>query len=132
MVRGVSTKDAALGGGGAQGRGGRRPIYVVLENDALVAADLIQALEARGACSVLHFSCPSEIRPALGRVGRVEAAFLEMGCDEAVSTGLAEALAARGARLVLTRGEDSERVTAHGWTLLPRPFTERMVHDLLS
>ncbi|RAP41183.1 hypothetical protein BYZ73_10900 [Rhodovulum viride] len=107
------------------------PTYVVLERDALISADLIQAIESLGPCRVMHFSSIEQVTPALEDVGAVDAAFLEMRVDDALSSGLAAHLAKHGARLVLTLGEDVERVMGEGWRLLLRPFTERMVHDAL-
>lgn len=108
------------------------PVFFVLEKDALVSSDLIQALQARGPCRVLHVARPEEAKGALDGVGRVDAAFLAMGFDDAMQSGLTGALRQLGARMVLTMGEDSQRVLDHGWHLLLRPFTERMVHDMLS
>ncbi|TCO69558.1 hypothetical protein [Rhodovulum euryhalinum] len=111
---------------------GVMPTFLVLEQDALISSDLIQALEIRGPCRVLHFSSTQDAESALRGLCRVEAAFLEMRFDDALNSALARALASLGARLVLTLGEDAERVACHGWHLLPRPFTERMVHDTLA
>jgi len=108
------------------------PTYIVLERDALISADLIQAIESRGPCRVFHFSSLSEMGGALNRLERVEAAFLEMRYDDAVQSGLSGELLRHGARLVLTLGEDVERVVGAGWNLLMRPFTERMVHQTLE
>lgn len=108
------------------------PTYVVLEHDVLISADLIQAIESRGPCRVVHAASASEMGDALSRLDRVDAAFLELRFDEAVASSLSAELARHGARLILTLGEDVERVVAQGWNLLLRPFTERMVHDTLS
>jgi len=108
------------------------PVYLVLERDALISADLIQAIESRGPCRIMHCATASEIEPALNTVGKVEAAFLELRIDDLQDSALACALAHHGARLVLTLGEDVERVVSQGWQLLLRPFTESMVHEALS
>lgn len=108
------------------------PVFFVLEQDALVSSDLIQALQARGPCRVLHVARPEEAAGALDGVRRVDAAFLAMRFDDARQSGLTGALGLLGARMVLTMGEDSDRVLDHGWHLLLRPFTERMVHETLA
>ncbi len=108
------------------------PTYVVLERDALISADLIQAIESLGPCRVMHFSSVDEMASGLEGVGSVNAAFLELRLDEALASGLATNLGKLGARLVLTLGEDVERVMSAGCRLLLRPFTERMVLDALT
>lgn len=108
------------------------PTYLVLERNALISADLIQALDSRGPCRVMHFTAPEEVAPGLNGIGSVQAAFLEMRFDEAKDSTLAAELARYGARLVLTLREDVERVVNEGWQLLLRPFTEQMVHDALG
>nr|WP_125408559.1 hypothetical protein [Rhodovulum robiginosum] len=108
------------------------PTYLVLERDALISADLIQAIESRGPCRVVHYASVDEIGPELHKIRPVDAAFLEMRYDEAINSTLSTQLARDGARMVLTMGEDVERIAGTGWRLLLRPFTDEMVHQALS
>jgi hypothetical protein len=63
---------------------------------------------------------------------RVSAAFLEMRYDQVIASELDGALGQRGARIVLTMGEEDEiRVAKQGWAMLIRPFTEDMVRGVL-
>lgn len=108
------------------------PTFLVLEHDALISSDLIQTLRGLGPCRVLHVTSVDDGMRALNGLHRVDAAFLEMQYDEAVQSGLARSLGQLGARMVLTRGEDTDLVAGRGWRLLARPFTERMIHESLS
>lgn len=128
----MANTDSVQSGAGWSVRHPGEPVYLVLERDALISADLIGAIEARGPCPVLHVTSPDEARAALDGAHAPRAAFLEMRIDEALNSTLAADLARHGAQLVLTLGEDVDRVMAEGWSLPLRPFTERMVHETLG
>ena len=108
-------------------------VYLVLESNPLIAADLIGTLEAAFTCRVVHARSAARIPEALADIRAVTAAFLEMRAEELDQSGMGRFLRARGAQLILTcdepEGDDAplappqpERVT-----LLARPFTDTMV-----
>lgn len=75
---------------------------------------------------------PDELIRVLDGETRVSAAFLEMRYDQVLNAGADTALSLRGARIVLTMGEDDETmVVKQGWAMLVRPFTEEMIHGVL-
>ena len=108
-------------------------VFVVLESNPLIAADLIGTLEAAFACRVIHASSPAHIPEALGDIRAVSAAFLEMRAEDVTDSGLGRFLRARGAQLVLTRGDPAiGDAQPRDVTLLARPFTDTMVLDALK
>ncbi|MGI3163520.1 hypothetical protein [Pseudooceanicola sp. 200-1SW] len=108
------------------------PVYLVLEGDLLVATDISDALSARGPCRVVHVTTPEEVAAAIATEPVLAAAFVEMRLAALREAGLAEALAARGAQMILTTGEaDLEAVLALGWFMLLRPFSDEMIRAVL-
>lgn len=108
------------------------PVYIVMDSNLLIAEDLCGSLQATGPCRVISVSHPDELIRVLGDELRVSAAFLEMRYDQVIASELDGALGQRGARIVLTMGEEDEiRVAKQGWAMLIRPFTEDMVRGVL-
>lgn len=115
------------------GGSGAGPVFLVLERDALIAEDIAGSLHAIGPCRTIRVATPAEISPHLGAGERISAAFLEMRLAEMEASGLHRRLAARGARIILTIGEDdAAQVRARGWGMLVRPFTDAMIREVLG
>ncbi|WP_379916671.1 hypothetical protein [Lacimonas salitolerans] len=109
------------------------PVYVVMDSNVLIAEDLCGSLKAAGPCRVINVPTPSELVEMLEHEPVVSAAFLEIRYDHLLQEGLDQVLLARGAKIILTMGEDDEcRVQKHGWTMLLRPFTEEMIRSALQ
>lgn len=109
------------------------PVFLVMERDALIAEDIMGSLADMGACRTIHVSDSSEIAPHLSAEPRVSAVFLEMRLAQVQEMGLDRRLAAHGARVILTVGEDdADDAKALGWGMLVRPFTDDMVRDALT
>jgi len=109
------------------------PVYIVMDSNILIAEDLCGSLQAAGPCRVLNVPHPDELIRALDGEARISAAFLEMRYDQVLEAELDRALALRGARIVLTMGEDDEiKVVKQGWAMLVRPFTDDMVRGVLQ
>lgn len=108
------------------------PVYIVMDSNMLIAEDLCGSLQAAGPCRVINVSHPDELIRILDGETRISAAFLEMRYDQVLDAGLDSALSLRGARIVLTMGEDDEvKVVKQGWAMLVRPFTEEMVRGVV-
>lgn len=108
------------------------PVYLVLEGDLLIATDITDALTAHGPCRVIHVTKAPEIAAAIASEPRLAAAILELRLPEMQDSDLAESLAARGARLILTAGEaEQEAVLDLGWFMLVRPFSDEMLRAVL-
>ncbi|TNF22627.1 MAG: hypothetical protein EP318_03190 [Rhodobacteraceae bacterium] len=109
------------------------PVILVVEHDTLIADDIAGSLMAACACRVIHVRHPADILSSLIHEARVFAAFLEMRLSQVLESGLDRSLAERGARIILTRGdEDEDEVRALGWGMLVRPFSDRMIRDAVS
>ena len=122
-----------LSGTGIRKDNDLQPVYLVLERDALISADLAASLHALGPCRVINVTNPDCIGRALEGEERLDAAFLEMTYASFVERGLEDKLSAYGARAIFTVGEDDElAVRAKGWGMLVRPFNEQMIWDSLS
>ena len=109
------------------------PVYLVLERDPFVAEDITASLQAIGPCRVIRVETASGIRATLEEESSVLAAFLDVKYAQVREARLDDMLLRRGARIVLTVGEDDEaQATASGWGMLIRPFTERMIRDAVG
>lgn len=110
-----------------------KPVFVVMDSNVLIAEDLCGSLQASVACRVLSVSQPNELLRVVEQEPVVTAAFLEMRYEQIVQSGLHLILGERGARIVLTNGEDDDSMLQqHGWSMLVRPFTEEMVRLILA
>lgn len=108
------------------------PVFLVLEKNPLVAADMIGTLTAEGPCHIIHETSPKDVRGALRDVTRLDVAFLELDVDGLRQSTLAAEINRRGAHIVLTRGEDGyQAAQAAGWGMLIRPFTDQMLRSCL-
>ncbi|UXX84107.1 hypothetical protein [Roseovarius pelagicus] len=108
-------------------------VYVVLESNPIIAADLIGTLETTFACRVIHAKSLLQLSEELSDTDCIDAAFLELGEEELIQSGLDRFLRSRGAGLILTRGEQpSDGTQPVGATILVRPFTEAMILDALK
>ena len=109
------------------------PVFLVLEKDMLIAEDIIATLKAMGPCRTIHVSSPDEIGAHLSVEARLTAALLEMQYAHVLEAGLDTHLAERGARIILTIGEDDMlHATERGWGMLVRPFTDQTIRDVLA
>ncbi|MBK8441515.1 MAG: hypothetical protein IPL38_19140 [Rhodobacter sp.] len=80
-----------------------RPVYLVMEPQALVAEDLAGAIaEVDPQAIVLRAGSADEAVRALAPHGAIAVAILHCGPDGIAATPLGQALAARGAALVFT------------------------------
>lgn len=110
-----------------------QPVFLLLEKNPIIAADMIGTLEACCDCHVVHVAMADEIDNALAQTPAVAAAFLEMNFRDLEASDLPMALNQSGARIVLTQGEAHEaEVQRRGWHMLVRPFSDEMVRDMLQ
>lgn len=110
-----------------------RPIYLLLEENPVIATDMVAVLEASEACHIIHLTNPDQIIDALTQTPRLTAAILEMNPSDLVGSEIETALNHHGARVVLTKGDSTNpEVEERGWKLLFRPFTDHMLRELLT
>ncbi len=108
------------------------PVYLVLERNAVISADLADTLRAIAPCKVIRESEPRRVPQALSGVTSLEAALLDVSYERAVETGLEKLLAPLGGRKILTAGHGTGKSSRYeGWIVLERPFTDRMLLDVL-
>lgn len=120
-------KDCARFGAGMPGEG---PVFLVLEQDNLIADDIAGSLKSLCDCRVIHVRRPADILSSLIHEARVFAAILEMRVAQVFESGLDRSLTERGAGIILTVGEeDEDQARAQGWGMLVRPFSEQMIRD---
>ncbi|WP_417525988.1 hypothetical protein [Marinovum sp.] len=118
-------------GGLTHGRAG--PVILVLERDPLIAEDIIGSLAAVCDFRVAHASRLPEFLAMLRHEAQVLAAFLELHLAKVLDTGIDRMLAEQGAGIVLTVGEDdAEQAEERGWSMLIRPFSDRMIGEALK
>ncbi len=109
-----------------------RPVYLVMEPQALVAEDLAGAItEVDPQAIVLRAGSADEAVRALAPHGTIAVAILHCGPDGIAATPLGQALAARGAALVFT-GDAAEAAASEGVGILLRPFSDEAVAVLLA
>lgn len=109
-----------------------RPVFVVLESNPIIAADIVSILELSCECRVVHVSDVDSLLEAMLSIPRLTAAFLEIGVTELSGSAIEDALLHHRASVVLTRGESlRSEAQERGWYMLVRPFTEQMVKDIL-
>lgn len=109
-----------------------RPVYLVMEPQALVAEDLAGAIaEVDPQAIVLRAGSADEAVRALAPHGAIAVAILHCGPDGIAATPLGQALAARGAALVFT-GDAAEAAASEGVRILLRPFSDEAVAVLLA
>lgn len=103
-------------------------VFLILEDDAVIAADIEGSLRSAGECRVIRVSHQRDIAPSLMDEARITAAILGIPYASVVESGVHHDLASRGARIVLTVGEEDEaQVRKCGWGMLVRPFTDQMI-----
>ncbi len=106
------------------------PVFLVLERDLLIAADIVGSLQMMGPCRAIEVRDAAEARETLAIEPRITAAFLALHFEQVLEAGLDEQLRRRGAHVVLTVGDIAEPAPlARGWSVLLRPFTDQMVRD---
>ena len=111
----------------------RTPVYLVLEQNPTIAEDIADALRVSGPCLVLHARRPEHVLKIVADTPELTAAFLEIKVASLAASPLANELAARGAHIVLTTGEDARaEALAMGFRFLGRPFNETMIHQLVA
>lgn len=127
----MTENDSFMQGADRPARDGA-PVFLVLEKDALIAEDIAGSLQSFEDCRVIHVKAPEEIPERLSAEPRLDAAFLEMRFDRVIETELWRPLSDRGARIILTVGEDDQaHVRQKGWGMLVRPFTDQMIRETL-
>ncbi|MEV8467193.1 hypothetical protein AB0T83_10425 [Fluviibacterium sp. DFM31] len=109
------------------------PVFLVLERDLLVAEDMLGTLRQLGPCRAIHLANPQALLAYLQDGAHISAAFLEMRLCDLMDSPVLQPLRDRGARIVLTVGEDDAALAeAQGWRMLARPFTDWMIRDILA
>lgn len=109
------------------------PVFLVLERDPLIAEDIMGSLRAIGPCRVVRASDASGVDGLLRHEGRISAAFLDVRFAKVVEKQIDARLKAHGARIILTVGEDDQaQALSRGWGMLIRPFTEKMIRDVVA
>lgn len=109
------------------------PAYLVLEQNPIIADDIIGAIKASGPCDVMHVSRPEVLSASLAGRRRLTAAFLEMKPSDLILSGLDKELQDQGAHIVLTVGEEEEsNARERGFSVLRRPFSEQMLQTVLA
>lgn len=107
----------------------------IAERNSFFAADMIAGLRARAPrADVAAIATPEGVMMALDRVPRARRLLVIANARlaEIVACGLTEALATRGARLVVVQGADPDaEVEAAGAIILPSPFTDESLAALL-
>lgn len=110
-----------------------RPVFLVLEKNPIIAADIIGTLEEAGPCHTIHIISPDGILEVIMHRPSMDAAILEMSPGDLVGSEIEASLARCGAQIVLTRGEQDQTIAEkRGWHLLARPFTDQMLKDVLG
>ena len=109
------------------------PVFLLLEKNPIIAADMMGTLKACCDCHVVHVVTSDEMAEALSWIPALTAAFPEMSFPKLDGSELHVALNQSGARIVLTQGEMHEdEVRQRGWHMLVRPFSDEMVRDILK
>ncbi len=112
---------------------GGAPAYLVALRHAVVAQDIAQTVaEFDPAAPVIVAASSAEAVQALEGVGEVALAFVGEGPRGFRASPLAEALARRGASVVLMGGEAEVEGEAAGFAVLARPFSMGVVTALLA
>jgi hypothetical protein len=100
------------------------PVYLVLEPDMVVAADLSDAIAADDPGAEVHVASGIEAAgAALDGLPPVEAAILNASIADLRSSGLADRVEAAGGAVVVLSGAEAEAdKAATGWQFVQRPF----------
>lgn len=109
------------------------PAYLVALRHAVVAQDIAQTVaEVHPAARVVVAASPDEAVRAIAGLERIAMAFVGDGPRGFEGSPLAEALARRGAAVVLMGGEAEAEGEAAGFAVLARPFGMGAVTALLA
>jgi hypothetical protein len=120
------TSDAVPGGEG-------RPAYLIVLRHVLVAQDIAMTIADRDpGASVVTVASPSEALPALAGVDRLSVAFVAEAPRVLRGSDLAQAIAARGGRVVLIGEAAEAEGTALGFPVLTRPFSTEDILEHLA
>ncbi len=112
----------------AAGRG--RPAYLIVLRHVVVAQDIAMTIADRDpGAPVVTVASPAEAIPALDGVGRLAVAFISEAPRVLQDSDLAQAVAARGGRVVLIGEAAEAEGAALGFPVLARPFS---TEDILA
>ena len=110
-----------------------RSVYLVMERDTLVAADLSGALQSYAPSRVITTRTPEAVDDLLHSFDRLDAAFVDIPVEEFLGSSLQTLLEQLDTRVIFTVGEDkADIVSEHGWHLLVRPFTDEMIRKVMG
>lgn len=109
-------------------------IYLVLEPDVVVAADLSEAIAAGDPHAEVHVAADVEAAgAALDGLPPVEAAIVNASIADLRASGLAERVEAAGGTIVVLCGPETEADrAATGWQFVRRPFRADSVAAALT
>ncbi len=101
------------------------PIYLILEKDVVIAADLVETIEAREPGAEVHVATSCEAAGTLlDGLPPVGTAIVNAPLDEFVGSGLAARVEGAGGVVVALIGREGDAVPAGaGWTVVRRPYS---------
>ncbi len=101
------------------------PIYLILEKDVVVAADLVETIHAREPRAEVHVAASCAAAGALlDGLPPVGTAILNAALDETVGSGLAERIESAGGVIVALIGREEDAAPARArWTVVRRPYS---------
>lgn len=109
------------------------PVYLVLEPDVIVAADLAEAVAARDPAAEVHVVYDvAGAQRELDLLPPLRAAVLNASVDELRSGGLASRIDEMGAAIVVLHAEEAEDAAGDGWSFVRRPFSSDAVAQALD
>lgn len=113
--------------------GTSRPVFLIVEENPIIAADIIGMLDACGPCTTLQAEHPHDVLEVVANQPIVDVAILQMTPNDLIDSDAEASLAKSGAEIILTLGEQDEATAqARGWHILARPFTDQMLRDVLE
>ena len=110
----------------------RMPTVLIVLGEVLVAQDIAESIREKFAEAAIHVS--SDIEEAtmrLAHVERLDFAILGMGAQDFERSPLADAIAARGGKVILTGLDAEYDGDVAAWPVLMQPFTSESVWSLL-
>lgn len=106
---------------------------LVVVRDILVGQDLAQTIsEARPEARVIVVTSLEDAVAALADVQAVALTFIAAEPEALTASPLAQALADRGAKVVLMGTWADQRSVVKSWKRLPLPFTSEHVRDVIA
>ncbi len=109
-------------------------IFVVIEDNVIIAEDIAEAIREYAASAVVHVWKRTEAQlDRLTELPGLCAAFVSMTAAEFARTGLHQMITARGGAIVVLDSDDPAAIAeASGWIYLEHPFTTGQIHWALK